>query len=54
MNKPEYIVDLCNGLWCVFKMEYIGSSSYGNKISSYHTRKEAQNEADRLNKISEL
>lgn len=48
--KPNYIYDLCGGTWYIYKMKYIGSSSYGSKISEpYFDEEEARKETYRLN-----
>ena len=50
MNNPNYTYDRCRGVWYIYKMEYIGKSSYGTKVSEpYFDKEEAKKETYRLN-----
>ena len=47
--KAAYLYDRCGHWWYVFKMTYIGKSSYGEKHSKELTKEEAEKETYRLN-----
>lgn len=49
MKQPEYRYELIRGVYCVFKMHYIDTSSYGSKVSTHFSKEEAEQETYRLN-----
>lgn len=49
MNKPAYQYDWHSGYWRVYKMTYIGTSSYGTEVEYYHTKQEARDKTYELN-----
>lgn len=50
MSKPKYLYDRLDGIWYIYEMEYIGTSSYGTKQPEpYFIEIEAKKETYRLN-----
>ena len=47
--KPKFIYELNDGQWVIYEMEYIGTSSYGNKVDWFNNKLEAKEETERLN-----
>ena len=47
--KPKFIYDRHRDEFPIYEMEYIGTSSYGNKIDTKYTEEEAKEEVYRLN-----
>ena len=48
-SKPEYVYDRNGTWWYIYKMRYVGNSSYGEKISEPLTHCEAKKKTYRLN-----
>ena len=48
-KKPAHTYSRWWGRWRVYKMEYIGSSVYGEKVADFGSKEEARAETYKLN-----